>query len=968
MKKLSVSRLLQPAALLLAAGGLLSYSFRADDPVKPEDNRFTKVVLSEGLDEPMEMALLNDGRVLFIERKGALRVYDPATKAVRTLATIPVNTKYTNRQGQVREAEEGLMGLVQDPNFDQNHFIYLYYADPTEKQHTLARYQLRGDELVESSKKVLLNVPTQREECCHTGGGMTFDKAGNLFLTVGNNTSNSNSDGYAPLDERPDQANWDDQRGAASTNDLRGKILRIHPEADGSYTIPEGNLFPKGTPKTKPEIYTMGHRNPWRVSVDSKTGYIYWGEVGPDASDDSERGPRGYDEFNQAKGPGFFGWPYFIGNNIAYSDYNFETKQVGPKFDPAHPVNDSPNNTGLRELPPAQPAMIYYPYAASPEFPLVGASGRSATGGPVYHRADFPKAKRPFPAYYENKWLIVEFMRGWIMAVTLDDAGNFKSMERFLPNESFQSAIDMKFAPDGDLYVLEYGSAWFRGNDNARLVKIEYNAGNRRPVAVASASKTSGAVPLKVTLSANGSKDFDGDALTYAWAVTGKGAPARKFAQASPVVAFDKPGTYTATLTVTDAKGEKASRSVEILAGNETPAVAFDVTKGNQSFFFPNQPIEYAVRVTDREDGSLASGKITPAQVAVTIDYLATYDPIELAQSHRGSEATARVSTGKRLIDASDCKACHMVDKKSVGPSYQDVAKKYKGDAGATERLAKKVIAGGGGVWGDHAMSAHPSLSQADATAMVNYILAINDQPAAVKSLPVSGSYTTAVPAGQAPTGAFVLRAAYTDRGGKTIPALTGESVRYLRSASVNPEKADVAKGTELFTTPGRSFYVKGDGSYLGFKGLDLTGVSQVDVVAMATQRVGAVGGTVEVRLDSPTGPLVGQTGAVEVRNPPMPGAAPAAGANAAGGAGAPRPANAQAGGNASATPAAGAPAAGGGGGMRRMAQTVKADLTPTSGLHDVYFVFKNPKATPDQFLMQVMNIQFVPTGQKAAN
>jgi cytochrome c len=963
MKKPYVSRLLRPAALLLAAGGLLSYSFRADDPVKPEENRFTKVVLSEKLDEPMEMAPLNDGRVLFIERKGALRVYDPTTKAVRTLATIPVNTKYTNRQGQVREAEEGLMGLVQDPNFDQNHWIYLYYADPNEKQHTLARYELRGDELVQASKKVLLNVPTQREECCHTGGGMTFDKVGNLFLTVGNNTSNSNSDGYAPIDERPDQANWDDQRGAASTNDYRGKILRIHPEADGSYTIPAGNLFPKGTPNTKPEIYTMGHRNPWRISVDSKTGYIYWGEVGPDASNDSERGPRGYDEFNQAKGPGFFGWPYFIGNNIAYSDYNFETKQVGPKFDPAHPVNDSPNNTGLRELPPAQPAMIWYPYAASPEFPLVGASGRSATGGPVYHRADFPTAKRPFPAYYENKWLIVEFMRGWIMAVTLDENGNFKSMERFLPNESFQSAIDMKFAPDGDLYVLEYGSAWFRGNDNARLVKIEYNAGNRPPVAVASASKTSGAVPLKVTLSADGSKDFDGDALTYAWTVSGKGQPARKFAQARPVVSFDKPGTYTATLTVTDPKGAKATRTLNILAGNETPAVAFDVTKGNQTFFFPNQPIEYAVRVSDREDGSLANGKITPAQVAVTIDYLATYDPIELAQSHRGSEATARSTTGKRLIDASDCKACHMVDKKSVGPSYQDVAKKYKGDAGATERLAKKVIAGGGGVWGDHAMSAHPQLSQADATAMVDYILAIDDKPAAVKSLPVTGSYTLAVPAGQAPTGAFVLRAAYTDRGGKTIPALTGEGVRYLRSASVNPEKADVAKGTELFITPGRSFYVKGDGSYLGFKGLDLTGISQVEVAAMATQRVGAVGGTVEVRLDSPTGPLVGQTGAVEVRNPPMPGAAPAAGAQ--------RPANAQAGGNApgAAAPGAAAPAGGGmAAAMRRMAQTVKADLTPTSGLHDVYFVFKNPKATPDQFLMQLMSIQFVPTGQKAAN
>ncbi len=53
----------------------------------------------------------------------------------------------------------------------------------------------------------------------------------------------------------------------------------------------------------------MGHRNAWRVSVDGKTGWIYWGEIGPDQDKDTEAGPRGYDEQNQAKGTGFFGWP-----------------------------------------------------------------------------------------------------------------------------------------------------------------------------------------------------------------------------------------------------------------------------------------------------------------------------------------------------------------------------------------------------------------------------------------------------------------------------------------------------------------------------------------------------------------------------------------------------------------------------------------------------------------------------------
>ena len=131
---------------------------------------------------------------------------------------------------------------------------------------------------------------------------MAWDAQGNLYLAVGNNTGNVMQ--YAQTDERPGRANWDDQRTSANTNDLRGKILRIKPQPDGTYTIPPGNLFPPGTPNTRPEIYAMGLRNPWRVSIDSKTGWVYWGDVGPDASQDTANGPRGYDEHNQARGPG----------------------------------------------------------------------------------------------------------------------------------------------------------------------------------------------------------------------------------------------------------------------------------------------------------------------------------------------------------------------------------------------------------------------------------------------------------------------------------------------------------------------------------------------------------------------------------------------------------------------------------------------------------------------------------------
>ncbi len=452
---------------------------------RPEENRFTKVVLEEKLDEPMELSVLNDNRVLFIQRKGEVRLYNTKTKELKTIAKIPVSTKYVSKEGKESMGEDGLLGLNKDPNFAQNHWIYLYYSVPEASKNVLARFELKGDELVMDSKKVLLEVPTQREECCHTGGSIAWDRAGNLYLSTGDNTNPHGSNGYSPSDEREGRSAWDAQKSSANTNDLRGKIIRIKPptdvaQPDGSYTIPEGNLFAKGTPQTRPEIYTMGHRNPFRISVDPKTGYVYWGEVGPDgAKPDSTRGPAGHDEVGQARKAGNFGWPHFVGDNKAYNKYDFAASKSGEKWDANAPSNTSPNNTGLNVLPPAQKAFIWYPYAESTEFPLVGAGGRNAMAGPVFYAEDFKNARRAFPNYYDGKLLTYDWMRGWIMAVTMDKEGNYKSMDRFMPSYKFSNPMDMEFADNGDLYMLEYGSGWFTANDDARLIRIEYNGGNR---------------------------------------------------------------------------------------------------------------------------------------------------------------------------------------------------------------------------------------------------------------------------------------------------------------------------------------------------------------------------------------------------------------------------------------------------------------------------------------------------------
>ncbi len=838
----------------------------------PAENRFVKVVLAEKLNEPIELVNLPSGNVLFIERHGAIKVYDQNTKEVTVIDSIPISHLYTNKEGKVSEAEDGLLGVQLDPNYKTNHFIYLYYSQFGDQPvNVLARFTMDGEaKLIHDSKVIMLEVPVQREQCCHTGGSIAFDGQGNLFVSTGDNTS-PRIWTYGPTDERPDRGPWDAQKSSSNTNDLRGKIIRIHPEADGTYTIPEGNLFPKGMEKTRPEIYAMGTRNPYRISVDKKTGYVYWGEVGPDANKDSTAfGSRGYDEVNQAKKAGFFGWPYFVGNNQAYVDYDYAAQKGKGLRDPNKPTNDSPNNTGLNDLPPAQSAFIWYPYAKSEDFPLVGSGARNAMAGPVYHAEDFKGAARAFPDYYDGKLLIYDWMRGWIMAITMDDKGDYQSMEPFMGSHKFSNPIDMEFAANGDLYILEYGTGWFQGNDNARLVRIEYNAGNRNPIVQTSADNLKGATPLTSHFSSQGTLDYDKDKLTYNWEVRTGGKTVKSFSTPDMDMTFDKPGIYQVELVVKDGKGGETSSILEVAAGNEPPTVEIAITEGNGGFFFPGGSFNYAVKVNDKEDGSLASGGISPDAVSVSIDYLPEgFDKAMIVQGHKYSDEISATSNGKNLVENSDCKACHALDKKSIGPSYTDISKKYAGDAKAAALLAQKVKQGGSGVWGEVAMAAHPGLADKDIAEMVGYILSVSQKSAA--SLPVTGKYPTVIPKGQSDQGVFLIRASYQDKGANGLPGVRTEKVLMLRNASLSAAAFDESSEARKIKIPGQDREIviaSKDGAYLVFKNLDLTGIGTLGIAGTANKAYGMAGGKVEVRLGSPTGALIGETNAIISKAP----------------------------------------------------------------------------------------------------
>ena len=453
---------------------------KAHSVYAPDEKGFSKTNLVTGtFFEPTELSVLPNLDVLVAQRRGEIYLYHNDTKKIKQVGFLNVYWK-TTVPGV--NAEEGLLGIKADPDFEKNHYVFVYYSPADTSVNRLSRFTLENDTLNPATEKVVLQFYSQRGICCHTGGSIAFGPDKNLFVSTGDNTTPFDepgqkypSHGYAPLDDRPGHLQYDERRASGNTNDLRGKILRIKVNADASYDIPAGNLFAKGTDKTRPEIYVMGDRNPYRISVDQKNGFLYWGEVGPDAPTDSleTRGPQGYDEVNQARKAGFFGWPFFIGNNYPYRAYDYATGKSGPAFDPAKPINNSKNNTGLTELPPAQPAFIWYPYGNSIDFPSVGAGGRTAMAGPIYYSDLYPAATR-YPSYYDGKFMFYEWMRGFIKAVTMNEKGDFVRMEPFMGHTKFNSAIDIEVGPDGRFYVLEYGTGWFSKNADAGLARIDY--------------------------------------------------------------------------------------------------------------------------------------------------------------------------------------------------------------------------------------------------------------------------------------------------------------------------------------------------------------------------------------------------------------------------------------------------------------------------------------------------------------
>lgn len=791
----------------------------------------------------MQMDIAPDGRIFFIERAGVFKVWLPSPAGDATSG----KTVEAGRLAVGLFGEVGLMGFVLSHDFATNPRAFVLYC-PQDNPGTLrvSALPISENRVDIEAEVVLLEYPIDKDFAVHMGGGLAVSECGELFIGTGDNTIPIPE---LPLDERDGNSHLDARRSSANTNDLRGKILRIFPRPDSGYDIPSGNLFPNGE-GGRPEIYAMGCRNPFRIAYDHQTGTIRWGDVGPNISMDVPIGPNGYDEFNATDRAGNFGWPFCVGPNEAYRDYDFETKTLGERFDPERLINDSVNNSGATVLPPAQPALIWYPSTLSEEFPELGAGGRSAMAGPIYrvvNRSDDRESPLCLPDHYDGAWLVHDWTRNWIKAVWLDNEGNCQRIEPFMPGTLFRKPIHLKLANDGTLYVLEFGDKWFDNRD-AQIVRIVYRRGNRAPRASLTTSELIGKAPLTTVADASATVDPDGDEqLTWKWFVDGS----EQSDIEGPIaeLTLDERGVHRVECVVADPQGGEGRASLEVSVGNARPTVSLAKPK-HGAFFDWATVLKYSAAVSDEEDGNSARHEIADNTIVVRADY----------QQRRLAEGEAeQLPPGLALMKGSTCFSCHATDAPGGGPAYRRVAEKYVGKQNAIGELAEKIVNGGAGVWGAKAMPAHPQHTVDEAVQMVTWVLGVDTNRTHQVAWGHNGAFLSPTkPPHRGDAGVLVIRAGYRDLGAEGVGSAAGEATAVLHSKRKKPAFCDASQGVDIVDVfeggEAMTGFFTADG-YSMFRDMRLDTVRAVRVRGQAL----ASGAILQIRRGSVDGPLISE-------------------------------------------------------------------------------------------------------------
>ncbi|HKQ29614.1 MAG TPA: PQQ-dependent sugar dehydrogenase, partial [Burkholderiales bacterium] len=259
-------------ALLVCASPAFSQTHQSDE------HSFRVATVVKGLEQPWSLAFLPDGRMLVTEKAGRLRVIRDGKLEPRPIAGLPQVTVH---------GQGGLHDVVLHPQFQKNQLVYLSYAARGEDGvgTELARGRLAGDRL--EDVQVLFRQSPKGRTGQHFGGRIVFDRAGFLYLTLGDRN---------------------ERERAQKPGDHAGSVIRLHDDG----RVPKDNPF-VGKDGWRPEKFDLGHRNQQGAALHPQTGVLWT----------HEHGPQGGDEVNIIRPGANYGWPvitygvnYGIGTKI----------------------------------------------------------------------------------------------------------------------------------------------------------------------------------------------------------------------------------------------------------------------------------------------------------------------------------------------------------------------------------------------------------------------------------------------------------------------------------------------------------------------------------------------------------------------------------------------------------------------------------------------------------------------------
>ena len=195
---------------------------------------------------------------------------------------------------------------------------------------------------------------------------------------------------------------------------------------------------------------------------------------------------------------------------------------------------------------------------------------------------------------------------------------------------------------------------------------------------------------------------------------------------------------------------------------NSAPKVTITTPTKNSKLHW-NSVVPYSIRVSDPEDGNSEYNEISNNEVLLVIQYLPDSTQVKkylLDRSKMNHQPLLWMST-------STCFTCHAAKTKLIGPSYDLVAQRYRGRLNAVDSLAKKIINGSTGTWGDLKMPPHPDLKIEQVKEIVRWILQNNDDPNQNYIAGIEGAFRTKEKPAKESKGVYVLTASYSDHGAK---------------------------------------------------------------------------------------------------------------------------------------------------------------------------------------------------------